>query len=73
MYRDTNYFQVSVEVSLEHENGKVKKHTEQYLVRASSVTDSEARLIKSFQDAGDIRDYRIKSSKETNIVEVIEE
>ena len=50
-------------------NGKVKKHTELYLVDAVSVTDAEAATVAEFGQ--DVSDFEVKEVKATKIVAAI--
>lgn len=65
------YYKVDVEIKTEHENGKFKKSTEQFLTLSTGVTEAEANVVKDFVQSGDIREYRIKSVVETKIIEVV--
>ena len=49
----------------------MKKIKEAYLVDAQSVTEAEARLVKSFENEGTILDYKAVSAKESRIINVI--
>jgi|TARA_R110001592_G_scaffold202270_1_gene451563 hypothetical protein len=50
-------------------NGKIKKHTEQYLVEAVSVTDAERKTVDMF--AKGVPDFEVKDVKSTKIVAAI--
>lgn len=65
-----SYFRVDVEVVTETDTGRLKRHVEQYLVKATGCTEAEAGLVGAFEAHGDIRDYRVKNVSETKIVEV---
>jgi hypothetical protein len=58
-------------VKQETNRGKIKKHVEQYMTLASGVTEAEAKVVKNFEDVGDIREYRIKSAIETKVLEIV--
>jgi hypothetical protein len=66
-----SYYKVDVEIRMETDNGKYKKHTEQYLTLSTGCTEAEASVIRSFEKAGDIREYHIKSVTRTKIAEVV--
>lgn len=65
------YFEVKIEFSTENEKGQIKKSKEVYLVDAISVTESEAKVVKYLEFVGETRDYEIKGSNESKIVEII--
>jgi len=65
------YYRVDVEITTESNNGKSKKHTEQFLTLASGVTEAETAVTKNFMEVNDMRDFRIKSVTQTKIVEVV--
>jgi len=71
----SKYYEVLVQLKMESENGKgeikIKKVTEAYLVDAMSVTEAEARVVKSFSDSGFSKDYAVVSVKSSKIVDVI--
>lgn len=71
----TKYYEVLVQMKIESENGKgdvrIKKVTESYLVDAQSVTEAEARIVKSFSDSGFSQDYSVVSVKGSKIIDVI--
>jgi|TARA_B110000908_G_C10260943_1_gene459186 hypothetical protein len=50
-------------------NGKVKKHTELYLVDAVSVTDAESATVAEFGQ--DVSEFEVKEVKATKIVAAI--
>jgi hypothetical protein len=50
-------------------NGKIKKHTEQYLVEAVSVTDAERKTVTMF--AKGVPGFEVKDVKSTKIVAAI--
>jgi len=67
----TSYYLVKIKEEFEdHETGKVKKDVKQKLVRAVSVTDSEAKVTKLYD--GVTWDWNVISSVETKIDEVID-
>jgi hypothetical protein len=62
---------VSVRLHLPDDKGeKIKKHNEQYLVDAVSVTDAEAKVTEKFNGA--TYDWEVVSARETKIVEYID-
>ena len=68
----SKFFEVTVEIEAGiQKNGKMKKIKEAYLVDAQSVTEAEARLVKSFENEGTILDYKAVSAKESRIINVI--
>jgi hypothetical protein len=71
----SKYYEVLVELKIESESPKggtkVKKVKESYLVDALSVTEAEARVVKSFSDSGFSQDYSVVSVRGSKIVDVI--
>jgi hypothetical protein len=69
----TKYFEVTVQTKIESEdskgNVKVKTSNELYLVDAMSVTEAEARVVKTL--AGGIVDFEVISVRGSKIIEVI--
>ena len=69
------YYEVLVQMKIESESGKgevrIKKVTETYLVDAMSVTEAEARVVKSFSDSGFSQDYSVVCVKGSKIIDVI--
>lgn len=69
------YYEVLVQMKIESESGKgevrIKKVTETYLVDALSVTEAEARVVKSFSDSGFSQDYSVVCVKGSKIIDVI--
>lgn len=51
------------------QNGKMKKHTELYLVDAVSVTDAEAATVEEFGQG--VHNFAVKEVKATKIVAAI--
>jgi hypothetical protein len=50
-------------------NDKIQKITEQYLIKAESVTDAEARVYKEFENEG--FDWELISVVKSPIIKVI--
>jgi len=71
----SKYFEVLVQMKIESETRKggvrIKNIRELYLVDAMSVTEAEARVIKSFSDSGFSQDYSVVSVKGSKIIDVI--
>lgn len=69
------YFEVLVNVKTETEGFKgavkIKTVKETYLVDAQSVTEAEARVVKSFSQSGFSMDYEVVAVKGSKIIEVI--
>jgi len=66
------YFQVKIQVETEDpESGKIKKHTEQYIVEAISCLDAETRVNDHFKGISNFV-FKVVSISESKIVEVIE-
>jgi len=70
-----NYFEVLVEIKTETEGKKgavsIKKVKETYLVDAMSVTEAEARVVKSFVQSGFSLDYEVVAVKGSRVIDVI--
>lgn len=70
------YHEVVVEMKIESENSKgeskIKRLKETYLVNSLSVTEAEARVVKSFQESGFSQEFSVISVRASKIVEVIE-
>lgn len=64
------YFVVKTKTDFEDENGKKKTLTEQFLVKAVSPTDVEAKMYKRNENL--MADWRVVSINETKIVDFIE-
>lgn len=71
----SKYFEVLVELRIQSESPKgdvkIKKVKESYLVDALSVTEAEARVVKSFSDLGFSQDYNVVSVRGSKIMDVI--
>lgn len=71
----SKYYEVLVELKMEIETNKgesrIKKVKETYLVDAMSVTEAEARVVKSFSDSGFSQDYSVVCVKGSKIIDVI--
>lgn len=67
----TFWYNVCVQVITEDaESGKVKKTKEYSLVKAVSVTDAEAKVIKTFEGlTWETRIVNVTESKITNVIE----
>jgi len=65
------YFTVNVKVQHDTGNGKIKKLTERYLVDAMSVTEAEARVVKTLRDDG-TNEFEVVSASLSRIYKVIE-
>ena len=64
------YYVAKVSVETEDPNtGKVKKHTESYLVDALSVTEAESIVVKDFE--GHSIDFEVKSVTKSSICKVL--
>lgn len=67
----SKYYEVLVQLKMESDKGKIKKVRELYLVDAMSVTEAEARIVKSFSDSGFSQDYSVVSVKGSKVIDVI--
>lgn len=65
------FYIVKVKVKVEDDKGKLKTHTEQYLVDAVSVTDAEATVVKS-EFSNVTFDFEVASVNQTKIVKVVQ-
>lgn len=63
------YYIAKVKCRVENDKGKIQKVTEQYLVKAVSVTDVEAYVTEKY--GGSTIDWELTSVAETKILEVI--
>ncbi len=66
---DQAFYNVRTQREVEQPNGKIKKVSEQYLVKAVSVTDAEATITNHLKD--EPFDWFVKSVSETKILEVV--
>lgn len=63
------FYSVKVELKTEDDKGRIKRQTENYLVKAVSVTDAEAIVNEDFKH--DPIEFEVKSVNKTNIVNVL--
>lgn len=63
------YYLVKVKVETDNGNGKIKKNTEQYLVKAVSVTYAEAHITAFLQNSP--LEFEVSSVTQTKILNVI--
>jgi len=64
------WYTVTVQyVTEDEQTGKIKKIKENYMVKAISITDAEATVIKDLE--GYMGDYRILNCTESKIVRVL--
>lgn len=70
-----NFFEVVVDITTETEGYKgalkIKHVKETYLVDALSVTEAEARIVKTFNQSGFSQDFEVISVRSSKIIEVI--
>jgi hypothetical protein len=64
------FFNVKVQFTVEDENGKLKKHSSNYLVDAMSVTEAEATITKHLTERSE-QNFEVKAASESKIVEVV--
>jgi hypothetical protein len=73
--KESKFYEVLVELRMETENSsgelKIKKVKELYLVDAMTVTEAEAKIVKSFTDSGFSQEYRVVSVRGSKIIDVI--
>jgi len=68
----SNFYEVSVEeVVGRTKTGKERKQKRIYLVDAVSVTDAEVKVVKDYEAAKSMIEFRIVVAKESRIVSVI--
>ena len=66
------YYEVVVEEIIgRSKTGKEKKQRQIYLVDAVSVTDAEVKVIKNYEDAKSMIEFRVNVAKESRIIDVI--
>ena len=63
-----DYYKVSVIVDYETDKGKIKRHTENYLVAAVSPTNAEAKITGHLLTS----DMEVRGIVKSNFLEVIE-
>jgi hypothetical protein len=63
------YYQATVKVKIEDDNGKMKKHTEQYLVDAVTVTDVEVKVTEEYK--GFPGEWELQKVSETKILKIL--
>jgi hypothetical protein len=63
------YWIGKVSVKQEDERGKIKKHTEQFLIDAMSATEAEAKIYKEFE--GDSLDFEIIGVNQSRIIKIL--
>lgn len=65
------YYTTRIQLSFEDDNGKTKRKTETYLVKAMSPTEVEIVISEKFSDLSQIT-YEIKSISQSRILDVYE-
>lgn len=65
---ENRYWQVTVQLTIENDNGKVQKLREIYLVDAVSATEAEAKIYKDFEGESNFSVIGVNQSK---IIKVI--
>lgn len=67
------FYEVSVEEIVgRSKTGKEKKVKRPYLVDAVSVTDAEMKVVKDYEQAKSMIEFRIVGAKESRIVAIIQ-
>ena len=70
------YHEVVVEMKIEIENSKgeskIKRVKETYLVDSVSVTEAEAKVVKTFEKSGFSQEFSVISVRGSKIMQVIE-
>lgn len=64
------YFAVSVKIRTEDDKGRIKTHTERYLVDSLSVTEAEAKMVKNMEDQG-ASEFEVSAASQSRIVGVV--
>ena len=68
----SKYFEVQVEEIVgRSKTGKEKKQRLVYLVDAVSVTDAEVKVVKNYEDAHAMIEFRVNGAKESRVIAVI--
>jgi hypothetical protein len=65
------YYTTRIQLSFEDDNGKTKRKTETYLVKAMSPTEVEIVISQKFENLAEIT-YEIKSIAQSRILDVYE-
>lgn len=65
------YYTTRIQVSFQDDNGKTKRKTETYLVKAMSPTEVEVVISEKFTDLAEVT-YEIKSIAQSKILDVYE-
>lgn len=63
------YYRAIVQIVTVDNKGHEKKHSEEYLVKAVSVTDAEVKVNELFKNTS--IDFNVKSVSQTKIVDVL--
>lgn len=64
------YWIGKVSVKQEDERGKIKKHTEQFLIDAESATEAEAKIYKEFETTS--LEFEIMGVNKSRIIKILD-
>ena len=68
----SKFYEVVVEEVIgRSKTGKEKKQRQVYLVDAVSVTDAEVKVVKNYEDAKSMIEFKISVAKESRVIDVI--
>jgi hypothetical protein len=68
----SKFYEVTVEEIIgRSKTGKEKKQRQVYLVDAVSVTDAEVKVVKNYEDAKSMIEFKISVAKESRVIDVI--
>lgn len=65
------YYSVRIKITTTDDKGKEKHHTEEYMVKDTSVTGAEARVAEYFKGTSQFN-YQVSSVRETKVIDVIQ-
>ena len=69
----SKFYEVTVEEIIgRSKTGKEKKQRQVYLVDAVSVTDAEVKVVKNYEEAKSMIEFKISVAKESRVIDVIE-
>lgn len=65
-----SYWNVTVQIKIENDKGKVQKIREQYLVDAESSVEATTKIYKDFE--GDSTEFEVVSTSKSRVIKILE-